>query len=52
MLMRSFGLGLWIANSLITAMNGRLNVISRPSEGSTFQARLRLSPSNNGSDQG
>lgn len=47
-----FGLGLWIANNLITAMNGRLNVTSRPGEGSTFQARLRLSPPNKGSDQG
>jgi two-component system OmpR family sensor kinase len=47
-----FGLGLWIANSLITAMDGRLKVASRPGEGSTFQAGLRLSPPNNGSDQG
>jgi two-component system OmpR family sensor kinase len=47
-----FGLGLWIANGLITAMDGRLNVASRPGEGSIFQARLRLSPPNIGSHQG
>jgi signal transduction histidine kinase len=45
-----FGLGLWIANGLITAMDGRLNVVSRPGEGSTFEARLRLSPANNRQD--
>lgn len=35
-----FGIGLWVANRLAMAMNGRISVSSRPGEGSTFTVML------------
>lgn len=37
-----FGVGLWIANQLATAMDGRISVASRPGEGSAFTLVLPL----------
>jgi signal transduction histidine kinase len=39
-----FGVGLWVANRLVTAMGGRIGVSSHPGEGSTFIAVLPLAP--------
>jgi two-component system OmpR family sensor kinase len=39
-----FGVGLWVANRLVSAMDGRITVSSRPGEGSTFTVTLPLSP--------
>jgi two-component system, OmpR family, sensor kinase len=39
-----FGVGLWVANCLVSAMGGRITVSSRPEEGSTFTVTLPLSP--------
>lgn len=39
-----FGVGLWVANRLVSAMGGRISVSSRPGEGSTFTVTLPLSP--------
>jgi signal transduction histidine kinase len=39
-----FGVGLWVANRLVSAMGGRITVSSRPDEGSTFTVTLPLSP--------
>jgi two-component system, OmpR family, sensor kinase len=39
-----FGVGLWVANRLVSAMGGRITVSSRPGEGSTFTVTLPLSP--------
>jgi len=37
-----FGIGLWLANQLVVAMGGTIDVESRPGEGSTFMVRLPL----------
>lgn len=39
-----FGIGLWLANRLIMAMEGRIDVSSCMSRGSTFSVTLPLSP--------
>lgn len=39
-----FGVGLWLANRLVSAMGGRITVSSHPGEGSTFTVTLPLSP--------
>jgi signal transduction histidine kinase len=39
-----FGVGLWVANRLISAMGGRITVSSAPGEGSTFTVTFPLSP--------
>ena len=39
-----FGIGLWVANRLVTAMNGKITVSSRVGEGSTFTVMLPLRP--------
>jgi two-component system, OmpR family, sensor kinase len=39
-----FGVGLWVANHLVTAMGGRIAVSSHPGEGSTFTVTLPLAP--------
>jgi len=39
-----FGVGLWLANRLVTAMGGRIAIASRTGEGSTFTATLPLTP--------
>lgn len=39
-----FGVGLWVANRLVSAMGGRITVSSRLGEGSTFTVTLPLSP--------
>jgi signal transduction histidine kinase len=39
-----FGIGLWVANRLVTAMNGKITVSSRVGEGSTFTVMLPLGP--------
>jgi signal transduction histidine kinase len=39
-----FGVGLWVANRLVTAMGGRIAVSSRLGEGSTFTVALPLAP--------
>lgn len=39
-----FGVGLWVAGRLVSAMSGRIAVSSRPDEGSTFTVTLPLSP--------
>jgi signal transduction histidine kinase len=39
-----FGVGLWLANRLVTAMGGRIAVSSRVGEGSTFTVTLPLTP--------
>ncbi|HEY2198815.1 MAG TPA: HAMP domain-containing sensor histidine kinase, partial [Mycobacterium sp.] len=40
-----YGVGLWVANRLVRAMDGRIAVSSRVGEGSTFTITLPLSPS-------
>ena len=40
-----FGVGLWLANRLVAAMQGRIDVSSGVGEGSTFTVTLPLSPS-------
>jgi two-component system OmpR family sensor kinase len=37
-----FGVGLWVANRLVSAMGGRITVSSRPGEGSIFTVTLPL----------
>lgn len=39
-----FGVGLWLANRLVTAMGGRIAVSSRVGEGSTFTVTLPRAP--------
>lgn len=39
-----FGIGLWVASRVVTAMGGRITVSSRPGEGSTFSVTLPLTP--------
>jgi len=39
-----FGIGLWVANNLVTAMGGRISVSSSLGEGSTFTMTLPLKP--------
>ncbi|HVK70277.1 MAG TPA: ATP-binding protein [Polyangium sp.] len=39
-----FGLGLWIVNEVVTAMNGTVTVASRPAEGATFVLSLPRGP--------
>ena len=39
-----FGIGLWVASRLVTAMDGRIAVSSRVGEGSTFTITLPLAP--------
>ncbi len=39
-----FGVGLWLANHLVTAMDGRIAVSSSPGKGSTFTVTLPLAP--------
>ena len=39
-----FGVGLWVASRLVTAMGGRISVSSRVGEGSTFTVTLPLTP--------
>ncbi len=39
-----FGVGLWLVNRLVTAMDGRIAVSSRVGEGSTFTIILPLTP--------
>jgi two-component system, OmpR family, sensor kinase len=39
-----FGIGLWVATRLVTAMGGRIAVSSRLGEGSTFTVALPLAP--------
>ena len=43
-----FGVGLWLANSLVTAMGGRISVSSQVDEGSTFTVMLPLIPPGSG----
>jgi len=38
-----FGIGLWIVNQLVDTMHGKVDVTSRPNQGSTFTVRLPLS---------
>lgn len=37
-----FGIGLWLANQLVTAMDGTIDVESTPGEGASFVVRLPL----------
>jgi signal transduction histidine kinase len=39
-----FGVGLWVASHLVTAMGGRIAVASSPGKGSTFTVTLPLTP--------
>jgi two-component system, OmpR family, sensor kinase len=45
-----FGIGLWVANRLAAAMNGRITVSSRLGEGSTFTVVFPLSLSDTDQD--
>jgi signal transduction histidine kinase len=40
-----FGVGLWVTARLISAMGGRMSVVSKPGEGSSFIMTLPLGPS-------
>jgi len=40
-----FGVGLWVANRLVAAMNGQISVSSSLGVGSTFTVMLPLGPS-------
>jgi two-component system OmpR family sensor kinase len=43
-----FGIGLWLANQMVTAMGGRIDIESNPGEGSIFMVRLPLGTTGTG----